>query len=445
MLFSFKRAMTAIALGSLSFMTVWAQAQTKNWKDRAEYDLVQLIGKETNNQTKLDLLKQWKEKYPTSDWKDERYAQVIATYQAMNNAKGMMDTAKEQVGVDPKSFTGLYYMNLLTLSMNDTSEGALDQGEKAAKSFLGIMDDFFSPARKPAAATDEQWKKERANSEAIAYKSLGWIAMNRKQYEEAHKNFVEALTRNPAEVQCAVWAGTCNVRTKKLERQGVALFFFARAYVYDGPGALPQQQRDQMKASFEKNYINFHGDNTGMAEMVAAAKASPVPPASLKLESKDEILVGNEEALKKSNPNLALWVSIKRQLTAENGAAYFASDLKDAHIPGGAEVGGTKIEKFKAKLVSCDSPKKAKKIVVGISSPDMSEITLALETPIAACPEKGTDIEFVGSPSEFTAEPFNLTFTVENKDVVGLPAAPVAAKKAAAPAGAAAKKAAPKK
>lgn len=441
--FSFKRAMTAIALGSLCFVTVWAQAQPKNWKDRAEYDLVQQIGKETNNQTKLDLLKQWKEKYPASDWKDERTAQVIATYQAMNNAKGMMDTAKEQVGADPKSFTGLYYMNLLTLSMNDTSEGALDQGEKAAKSFLAIMDDFFSPARKPAATTDEQWKKERDNHEAIGHKTLGWVAMNRKQYEEAHKHFVEALTKNPAEAQCALWAGTCNVRTRKLERQGIALYFFARAAVYDGPGALPQQTRDQLKATFEKNYVNFHGDTTGMAEMLAAAKSSAIPPAELKLESKDEILAKQEEDLKKTNPNLALWISIKRQLSAENGAAYFASDLKGANIPGGAAVGETKIEKFKAKVVICDTPKKPKKIIVGISSPDMTEITLALETPIAVCPDKGADIEFVGSPTEFTPDPFNLTFAVDNKDVVGLPAAAPAAagKKAGAPA----KKAAPKK
>ena len=71
-----------------------------------------------------------------------------------------------------------------------------------------------------------------------------------------------------------------------------------------------------MKASFEKNYVNFHGDNSGMAEMVAAAKANPVPPAGLKLESKDEILAGNEEALKKSNPNLALCISIKRHPAA---------------------------------------------------------------------------------------------------------------------------------
>ena len=432
MLFSFKRAMTAIALGSLSLVTLWAQAPQKNWKDRAEYDLVQQINKETNNQTKLDLLRQWKEKYPASDWKEERYAQVIATFQAMGNAKGMLDTAKEQVAADPKSFTGLYYLNLLTLSMNDTSPAAVDQGEKAARSFLGVLDDFFSPARKPAAVSDEQWKKERANSEAIAHKTLGWVAMNRQQYEEANNEFIEALKRNPQDAQSPVWAGTSNVRTKKLARQGIALYFFARAAVYDGPGALTPQQREQMRSSFEKNYVNFHGDRTGMDEMLAAAKASAVPPEDLKLESKDEILVKNEEELKKTNPNLALWIGIKRQLSAENGPAYFDSDLKNARIPGGAEVGGTKIEKFKAKVVSCDAPKKAKKIVVGISSPDMTEITLNLETAIPLCPDKGADIEFVGAPVEFSQDPFNLTFAVDNENVTGLPEPPPPAKRAPA-------------
>jgi hypothetical protein len=73
----------------------------------------------------------------------------------------------------------------------------------------------------------------------------------------------------------------------------------------------------------------------------------------------------------------------------------------------------------------------------------MSEITLALETPIPVCPDKGTDVEFSGAPSDFSPEPFNLTFAVENKEVTGLPAPPAPAKKAGPPAGA--KKAAPKK
>jgi tetratricopeptide (TPR) repeat protein len=441
--FSFKRATAIIALGTLALLTVWAQGQQKQWKDRAEYDLFEQIRKEASPQTKIDLLKQWQQKYPDSQWKDERYTLMIQTYQTLGNAKGMLETAKEMVAADPKSVTGLYYLNLLTISMGDTSPAALDTGEKAAKGLLGLMDEVFSPAKKPAQVTDDQWKKERSNTEAVAYRTLGWVALQKQQYEDAEKNFIEVLKLNPADSQASLWAGTAIVRQKKLEKQGLALFDFARAAVYDGPGAaFDQKTRDQIKASFEKNYVNFHGDKNGMDEVLKLAASTAIPPAGFKIESKDELLIKQEEELKKTNPNLALWISIKRELTGANGAQYFDSNLKNANIPGGADIGGTKIEKFKAKVVSSDPPKRPKKVVVGISSPDMSEVTLVFENPLASAPEKGTDVEFSGVPVEFTADPFNLTFDVEPKDVSGLATAPA---KKAAPAPAPAKKAAPKK
>ncbi|MBI5086454.1 MAG: hypothetical protein HZB13_17900, partial [Acidobacteria bacterium] len=400
-------------------------------------DLVQAINKEQNAQTKLGLLNQWKEKYPTSDFKDERYAQIIGTYQALGNAKGMLDTAKEQVAADPKSFAGLYYMNLLTLSMNDTSEAALSMGERAAAGFLSVLDDTYSPARKPAGTSDDDWKKQRVAMEATAYRTMGWVALQRKKNDEAVTQLTEVLKRNPADAQASVWLGQACIRTRKLELQSAALFHFARAAVYDGPGSQTAQYREQLRKSFEKNYVAIHGDANGMEDVLTLAKASALPPPDFKIESKDEILIKQEEQLKKSNPMLALWISIKRELSSANGQAYFDASLKDAHIPGGAPVGDTKVDKFKAKVVDCDAPKKAKKVVVGISSPDMREVTLALETPIAACPERGTELEFSGVPSEFSSEPFNVTFGVENKDVAGLPAPP-------APVKAAPKKAAPK-
>jgi len=314
------------------------------------------------------------------------------------------------------------------------------------------VDDFFSPARKPATVGDDAWKQQRSITEYTAYRTLGWVAMMRGQavpeqdkkvvfYEEADKQFIEALKRNPADAQASAWAGTANIRTRKVERQGTGLFHIARAAYFEGQGAFPQQTRDTLKASFEKNYIAVHGDTKGIEDIIAMVKSSPIPPAGFKIESKDEILMKQEEELKKTNPVLALWISIKRELTGANGATYYESTLKNAHIPGGAEVGGTKIEKLKAKAVSCDKPKGTKKIVVGLSSPDMSEITLQFDNPVG-CPEKGADIEFAGQVIEFTPEPFNVTFDCEPKDVSGLPAAAPAKK--AAPV-APAKKAAPKK
>lgn len=424
MLKTIKLTVAGIAVLSLGSSVVWGQAAQPQWKDRAEYDLVELIKKEQNPQAKLQLLQQWEQKYPNSDFKDGRYELMVQTYQQLGKGKEMMDTAKAWVASNPKALTGWYWINLLTVSMNDTSPAALDQGEKAAKSLLELCEDFFSPARKPQQVTEEQWKQQRSTMEYVAYRTLGWAAMERQQYLDADKYFVEALRRNPNDAQVSAWAGRVNVRTRQLERQGIALFHFARAAVHSGPGGFPEQARQQLMSSFEKNYINFHGSKDGMEEVLKLAAAGPLPPDGFKIESQDEIMAKQEEELKKSNPVLALWVGIKRELTGPNGAAYFENSLKNAHIPGpdGIEVGETKVTKLKGTVVSVDPPKRPKKIVLGLSSPNMSEVTLAFENPLAVAPEPGTEIEFGGVVTEYSLEPFNVTFEVEPSDVVGLPA-----------------------
>src|SRR5579884_819980 len=56
----------------------------KNWKDRAEYDLYDAISKDTNPQSRLEKLKQWQEKYPTSDFADLRQEVMLKTYAQLN-------------------------------------------------------------------------------------------------------------------------------------------------------------------------------------------------------------------------------------------------------------------------------------------------------------------------------------------------------------------------
>lgn len=47
-------------------------AQESKWKDQAEYDLYSAISKATSPDQQLQLLNQWKEKYPDSFYKVER-------------------------------------------------------------------------------------------------------------------------------------------------------------------------------------------------------------------------------------------------------------------------------------------------------------------------------------------------------------------------------------
>lgn len=436
MLFSMKRLTAVLVLGAVGSLGLWGQANQPQWKDRAEYDLYDSILKTQDNNTKLGLLQSWEQKYPQTDYAEARHQLIVQTYQGLGKGKEMMDAAKKMAAAHPKAFFSLYWINLLTVSLNDTSPAALADGEKYAKAFLGILPETFDPSKKKPEVSDEDWNKNRLSMESIGYRTLGWVAMTANKHEEAEKNLEEALKRNPADAQAALWAGTVIARQRKIEKQSHALFYFARAAAFDGPGALPQAARDQVMRSFEKNYINFHGGKDKMDEVVALAKANAVVPADFKIQSQDEILQDQEKELESTNPQLAVWVKMKRGLTGPDGKSYFESSVKEAQIPGGIEVAGRKIEKLKGTVVSVVTvnPKSTavKEVVLGISQAEMSEATLKFETPQPKI-DPGTVIEFSGVPVGFTADPFMVTFEVEAKDIIGWPK-PVAPVKRAVPA-----------
>lgn len=433
MQFSFKRAFAVIALGSLATLAVVAQdpakAQSKQWKDRAEFDLFDSASKEQNPTTKLQLLKTYKEKYPNSDFKVERQLQVMDAYRQLGNGKEMLGAAKEVVDLDPKNIQGLYWANLLTISLIDKSPEALAAGEQFAKGLIGAIPDFFDSAKKPATVADDAWKKERTNMETVAHRTLGWIALQKKQNEEAEKEFLIVLQNNPNDAEVSYWSGTAVAMQRKLEKQSAALYHFAHAAYHEGQGALPDATRKPLQAYLEKTYINFHGDKTGLDALVEQTKASAIPPAGFHIESKDELLIKQEEELKKTNPQLALWVKIKGELNGPNGQQYFDSSLKGAAVPPPEGIEGVK--KFKGTVVSTAPDKKPTSIIVGLSGKEMSEVTLKFEKPLAAVPEKGLEIEFSGAPSAFDPDTKMVTFDVEPDEVTGLPKAAPAAKKAA--------------
>src|ERR1035438_6620815 len=86
----------------------------KNWKDRAEYDLYDAIQKDTNPQTRLEKLNQWKDKYPSSDFSDLRQTAFLTTYAPLGKVQEALNTAKEILAANPNDFAALYYTAFLT-------------------------------------------------------------------------------------------------------------------------------------------------------------------------------------------------------------------------------------------------------------------------------------------------------------------------------------------
>ena len=171
----------------------------KNYKDQQEYTLYDSVSKENDANKKLALLNTWKEKYPDSDFKLDRLKIYIDTYQKLNQAAKMVDTAKEILTIDPKDVTALYWITFLSPALGNTSADALDTATKAANGLLA--------AEKPADVKDEDWKTAKANLDALAYKTLGWVAMAQKNNAEAEKQLKQSLTANPNQGEATYWLG----------------------------------------------------------------------------------------------------------------------------------------------------------------------------------------------------------------------------------------------
>jgi hypothetical protein len=382
----------------------------QEWIDRGEYELVaEQIGKTTDPAKKLELLNQWKAKYPKTNFQWERLGAFLMTYQQTNKAKEMFETAKEMTVADPKNFTGPYYITLLVLSMGSTDPAVLEEGEKAANTMLANLDTFFAASQKPAAATDDAWAKQKADAQMKAHQVLIYTATVKKDFPLVEQRITNLLKVTPKNAMLSYQLGTSILSQRKQEKQASAIWHFARACGLEGEGAAPPADKAKVCDYFGRVYPQYRGDKKGMEELKAKAVAEVFPPADFAIKTKQQEDVEQLEELKKTNPQLAIWVQMKQALVAPDGATY-AEQLKGAALP-----------KFKGKVVSMDPPTNPKKIVVGISDASAPEITIEIDDKgfLPGKVEPGTELEFEAVGKEFTPDPFNLTVVAEKEKITG--------------------------
>jgi tetratricopeptide (TPR) repeat protein len=406
-----------------------SSAPQKNWKDRAEYDLFDAITKDNNPKTKLEKLQQWVKQYPQTDYVSERRTLLLATYFQLGMAKDAAEVAKQVLADDPNNFSALFitvsFTQALaglagqnpTRSTTDTAEftagkitvtsttssfsvtDVLDQGEKASKALLANLD------KTPPNFTEEQWKNQKPQVETLAHTTLGWIALQRKNWQPAEAEFQKALQLNPNDGQVDYYMGTAIASEKDPAKMPTALFYFARAATYEGQGALNPGGRQQVMTYVQRAYKGFHGSDDGFNNLIAAAKSQPLPPADFKIRTATEIA---EEQQKKAaedaakNPELTLWKNIKAELTGPDGANYFNSGMKEAQLP-----------TLKGKVAKLEPETKPKTLIMALEDGTTADATLKFEMALPGKVEPGTELSFEGVPQSYTASPFMVVFNVE--------------------------------
>ncbi len=355
-------------------------------KDQGEYDILTAAQKEPDPAKKLVLLKQWADKYPDSDFKSER---LLAVMQANNQ---IASGALAQTKPTPEQLTA---------------------AQTAAQALLDNLQTAFSPEAKPATVSDADWTKARTAIEQQAHTTLGWVAMQNKNYPESEAQYKQALGINGDMAQLSYWLGSVILLQKDLNRTPEALYEFARAASVTGPGALTPEGKKAADDYLKKAYVNWHGDETGLPDLKTQVASAALPPAGFRIKSvvdiqKEENL--SEADFNAKHPDVALWRNLKAAVIADNGSEYFNTKVKDTEIP----------TEFKGRLISATPEAGPKELQVAIDG-NTADAVLVFETPLKGQADPGTMLSFKGVPKSFQKEPYQMTFEVAKSDLKGWP------------------------
>jgi hypothetical protein len=407
--------MSALAVGLL------AQAPpAKNWKDRAEYDLYTEITKpDATPAQRLPNLEKWKASYPQSDYADVRLKIYLLTYQALNNHRAAFDTATEILKSDANDQASIQEILGFLRALMPASKADLDTAEKTARYLLANADAVYGPAKKPQGVDDAAWAKTKPTMVNFAQFTLGYIGVAQKDNAKAETELMKTIQDDPTNAQASyMLAGVLLAQQKEHpDKMPLALFEYARAATYDGPGSMDAATRKQVDTFLStKAYPTYHGSAKGLDEVKTQAKAAALPPAGFTILSTVDIAKADDEKRKAAaaaNPMLAFWNDIKENLTGDGSAMYWDA-MKDTGLPGGTNG----VTKFKGKLVSAMPETKPKVLTIAIGG-DAADATIKLDEPLPGKMEPGGEISFSGAAKEFSKDPYMVTFEVAPDDVEG--------------------------
>jgi hypothetical protein len=448
------------AMGVLLLAQI-AGAQEKKVKDQAEYDLFNQTLKDANNPAQqIKDLDQWTQKYPDSDYKDDRLDYYIQAYNANKQPDKVLEVGSQlmardlkQVFKDPKQGPGqvlriLYLTSVNVLSIPNPTPDQVAIGDKAARALADYANEYFTASNKPANTSDADWAKTK-NDVMNLSKTVVMTLMTRPANEAlakyqsdknpdhckvAEEGFTKALQQYPDNAGVAYGLGRAQICLYKVQPDKISagLYEVARAVAIDPTLGGTNNNPKAIEKYLNDIYTQVHGpDDAGLQQLKAMAKSSPFPPAGFKIKTENEIIMEKEEELKKTNPQLAMWLNVKKSLN-DSGEAYFNDQMKEHQLP-----------KLKGTLVDAKPACRSKELLVAISDTSHPEVTLKMVDgegkPLALTgkPETGVEIQWEGVPMAFSKEPFMVTMDAEKAKVENLKLTPCGA--------APVKKAAPKK
>jgi len=376
-------------------------ARAADWTDRKEYDLVLTIRSEAAPEKRITLLDTWSKSYPQSAMSHARQELYLSTYESMGDRQKMFGVAKQMLAAQPNNPVGLYWLTVLAPQQTNANSEIWDAGDKAAHQLLASSKDYFAPEKRPANLTAGDWDKQKLSVEVLALRTEGWANWQRGNFAASADNFTECLKKDPGNAEVSSWLGI--VSGLDNNKQPQALWHLARATGRELSTPLSDDQRRQVNGMLETVYVSYHGSLEGLEQLRKISSSSAFPPPEFTIDPATVVNARRAEAeLSQSNPQLAAWLAMRRQLEDANGDKYFASDLQGKPL---AQLSGTVLH-----AVPVRAPRE---ITLSMTDANTPDVTLKLTVAATPAIHPGVKITFQGNGDSFAKSPFLLVVTAD--------------------------------
>ncbi|MGD0007740.1 MAG: hypothetical protein ABSE93_04225 [Terriglobia bacterium] len=255
-------------------------AQAKNWKSREEYDAYTAMGNEKDPNKRISLAEALLQKYSNSDFKDLAYVVEMTTYQQLNQPDKAVEAGHKALEANPENLDALRFLSFVfpfVYKADDPEATAkLLRAESDAKHGLEALQKL----QKPAGVSDEQFNQAVKGLRAVFNGSVGFVALQRKDYAAAITSYKAASEDNPSDWYVFYRMGLAYLYSNPHDYDH-GIWYIARALAL--AKAAPDPNAEEFDKYLKQTYIGYHGNDQGLQDIVTQAASSVNPPDGFKV------------------------------------------------------------------------------------------------------------------------------------------------------------------
>lgn len=348
----------------------------------------------------LEIFLAW---YPNSVLRIEAFEQAMAAWQAASNPAKADAIAVRLLQLDPDNVRALAnraYSGRTQAMAGD--EKALAPSVDAARRGIAALPKW----RKPQQMSEPDFTRLKMQLVAVFDGTLGFAALQAKDYAKARSHFLEAVNVNPTNLPDAYQLAVSLLEGKPTDALG---FWYAARAITLARAAKNDAAAAEIEKYAKARYSHYHGSDKGWDKLVANVAASePKPPGDF-ADSISRAMSPPETAVylaAKMDPNALSfddWELIlsHRGASSDNEAA--AEKVWKAIVE--KQQGGARL-KLPVKVIKATSERIEAALSEENQVRNVVDLEITLARPLRPLPAVGATISIIGSLSDYRPKPF---------------------------------------